>query len=272
MIKDEYFVLNNGVKIPKIGLGTWQITEEKDIDTALDAALSSGYTHIDTAAAYRNEQYIGKYLKDHQVKRENLWITSKLKAEKKGYEIAKEEFEGTLARLGTDYLDLYLIHAPNPWIDMPLRLKDHTAENIASFKAFIDLYHEKKIRSIGVSNFNVKDLEAIIDGTGFVPQVNQIHLAPFRPQKEIKEFCDKHGILVEAYSPLETGRLFSDKRMGELAKKYDKTIAQLALRFCLDYGTLPLPKSTNEAHIMANLDLDFTLDAEDFRYMMGDEK
>lgn len=268
MIKEEYYVLNNGVKIPKIGFGTWQINKEEVTKDSIKYALEAGYTHIDSAAAYGNEKFIGDYLKENNINRENLFITSKLKAEKKGYDVAKTEFYKTINNLGISYLDLYLIHAPSPWIEMPLRLIDHTKANIESFKAMIDLYNDGLIKAIGVSNFNVKDLDAIINATGFVPQVNQIYLSPYAMQKELKDYCDKKGILIEAYSPLETGRIFKKNLINEIANKYNKSVAQISLRWCLDYGTLPLPKSTHEEYIKNNIDLDFTLDQADFDLLL----
>ena len=264
MIKNEFYTLNNGVNIPKIGFGTWQITNKKVAKEAVKYALDAGFAHIDTAAAYGNESYIGEALKETKTDRKSIFITSKLRAEKKGYDVAVEEFNKTIKNLGTEYLDLYLIHAPSPWPEMRDRKIDHTEENIASFKAMIDLYKAGKIKAIGVSNFNEKDIDALISATGFIPQVNQIFLSPFNPQKDLKNYCEKKGILVEAYSPLETGKIFKKEKMEQLKIKYNKTIAQISLRWCLDYNTLPLPKSTHKEYIENDIDLDFTLEKDDF--------
>ena len=262
MIKNEYYVLSNGISIPKVGFGTWQITDEKECKDSIKWALEAGYTHIDTANAYRNEKFIGEEIKALGVDRKELFITSKLPAECKGYDITFKKFYETINNLGTDYLDLYLIHAPRPWGDksdtnfMPL--------NIESWKAMIELYNEGKIKCIGVSNFSPEEIEELAQATGFYPQVNQIYLHAGVPQAENKEYCDKHNILIEAYCPLGSGRLFSNEDLKALALKNNKTMAQMALRFTLDYGTLPLPKSVHESRIYENIDLDFELSKEDY--------
>ncbi len=255
----EYFTLVNGVKIPKIALGTWQITGSDAYDSVM-YALKAGYLHIDTALAYGNETEIGKALKDAKIKREDLFITSKLPAEIKGYKETIDAFNKTLKNLDLDYLDLYLIHAPWPWSEVG---KDCTKENIESWKAMIELYEAGKIKAIGVSNFSSTDIDALIKATGVTPMVNQIYYYPGCRRYEMDEYCAKHQILIEAYSPFATGRIFKSEKLKELAKKYQVTIAQLALKWCLDRGTLPLPKSTHEERIIENLNLDFTITKED---------
>ncbi|MDE5566120.1 MAG: aldo/keto reductase, partial [Anaeroplasmataceae bacterium] len=171
MIKDEYYILNNGIKIPKIGFGTWQTKDGDEAYEATLCALKSGYRHIDTAYIYGNEQSIGKAIKDSLIPRKELFITTKLPAEIKTYEEAFSYFEKSLKNLDLDYIDLYLIHAPWPWKEVG---KDCTAGNIEVWKAMIELYEAKKIRAIGVSNFHAKDIKALIEATDFVPTVNQI--------------------------------------------------------------------------------------------------
>ena len=265
LIKQEHYTLSNGVKIPKVGYGTWQITDEEACIQGVKWALQEGYRHIDTAAAYRNEEFIAKALKQSKVKRQELFITSKLEAAKKGYEVAKEEFQKTLNRLGTDYLDLYLIHAPRPWGDTSE--VDYTPQNIESWKAMIELYHQGKIKSIGVSNFSEKDIEALIEATGFVPHVNQIKVHIGHNNEATKTYCDRKGILVEAYCPLASGRIFKQVGLEEIAAKYHISLAQLSIRWCLQYGTLPLPKSTHEERIKQNIELDFTISNEDMNLL-----
>lgn len=255
----EYYTLVNGVNIPKIALGTWQITGH-DAYTSTLSAIKAGYIHIDTALAYGNEKEIGQAIKDSKIKREDIFITSKLPAEIKGYEVTKEAFKKTITNLDVEYLDLYLIHAPWPWSEMG---KDCTKENIESWKAMIELYNEGKIRAIGVSNFSEKDIDALINATSFTPMVNQIYYHPGCRRFDIEKYCDNHHILVEAYSPFATGRIFKSTELKAIADKYQVTTAQLALKWCLDRNTLPLPKSTHEDRIIENLNIDFEISNED---------
>lgn len=259
MIKDEFFVLNNGVKIPKVAFGTWQISLDDAYESTM-LALKAGYRHIDTALAYENETEIGRALKESGIKREDIFVTTKLPAQIKGYDEALEAFDISLKNLGLDYIDLYLIHAPWPWSNIG---QDCTKENIESWKAMIKLYNEGKIRSIGVSNFRPENIKPLIDATGFVPQANQIRYFIGNTQKEVVDYCNENNILIEAYSPLATSKLLTDEGVISMAKKYNVTPAQLALRYCVDNNTLPIPKSTHEERIKANLDIDFKISKED---------
>ncbi len=251
-ILKEYYTMRNGVTIPKIGFGTWQIPDDAAFD-AVKSAIELGYTHIDTALAYQNEKGVGKAVKACGLKRDEIFITSKLPAEVKGYEKALAAFDSTLKNLGTDYLDLYLIHAPWPWFE---KGKDYTPENIQSWKAFEKLYKEGKIRAIGVSNFSPSDVSAIIENCEIVPMANQIAFHVGRTQDDYVAFCNKHDILVEAYSPLATGRALKDEYLQNMAKSYGVTTAQLLIKFTLQMGTLPLPKSTTPQRILENTKVD----------------
>jgi diketogulonate reductase-like aldo/keto reductase len=265
-VKHEY-ILSNGVSIPAIGFGTWQIPEGSEAHDSTLWALESGYRHIDTAAAYGNEKSVGQAIRDSGVPRNQVFITSKLKAELKGFEIAKREFAETIRRLGVDYLDLYLIHAPKPW-NVHTDGTEYTEANIETWKAFIDLYHERKIRAIGVSNFRPEHLEPLIRATGFVPHADQIFLCPGATQDETVAFSRPRGILIEAYSPFATGRLFQHPILGEMADKYQKSKAQIALRWSLQRGFLPLPKSVTRERIENNLDVfGFSLGEEDMKIL-----
>ena len=186
MIKDEYFVLYNGVKIPKIGFGTWQIADGEQAYNSVMHALKAGYTHIDTAHAYGNEKSVGKAIKDSGIKREDVFITTKVPAEIKTYEGAVKHIEESLANLGVDYIDLHLIHAPWPWSAIGMDCKDG---NVEVWKALIEFYNAGKIRSIGVSNFHVKDIEYIVEKTGFKPMANQIRFFIGNTQEEITQYC-----------------------------------------------------------------------------------
>lgn len=255
------FTFHNGVTIPKLGFGTWQIPNE-DAYNAVTMALKNGYTHIDTALAYRNEENVGKAVKDFGISREDVFITSKLPAQIKGYDVTIRAFDETLANLGVDYLDLYLIHAPWPWDEIG---KDCTEGNIQSWKAMEKLYTEGKVRAIGVSNFSISDIQALLDTCDIVPMANQIPFYIGRDQESLLEFCSQQNIVVEAYSPLATGQILNSPEIKEMADKYGVTPAQICIRYCLERGTLPLPKSTNESRIIENSQVDFTISPEDLQ-------
>lgn len=262
MIQKEYR-LRNGVLIPAIGFGTWQIPSGEEAYQATLAALKAGYRHIDTAAAYGNEASIGQAIRDSGIPREEIFITSKLKAELKGYQTALDEFQKTIDRLGIEVLDLYLIHAPKPWHIHTDGL-EYTEANIETWKAFVELYKQGKVRAIGVSNFGVKHLRPLIHATDFPPHANQIYLCPGTPQEETVQYSQPYGILTEAYSPFATGRLFKVEAFRQLADKYGVTPAQLAVRWSLQKGHLPLPKSVTPERIANNLDVfDFEIVSSD---------
>lgn len=264
MIKNEHFVLNNGVEIPAMGFGTWQVADGEEGYNSCLWALKSGYRHIDTAFVYGNERSVARAIEDSGLARKDVFITTKLPADIKTYDGAKEYFAASLKNLNTDYVDLYLIHAPWPWSDVG---SDCTDGNIVAWRAMIDLYNEGKIRAIGVSNFHVKDIKALVDATGFIPAVNQIRYFVGNTQNEIVDYCKANGILVEAYSPLATGAIVEHSDLSTLAEKYGVTVAQLCIRFCIENGTLPLPKSVNEDRIKANLEVDFKISNEDMAYL-----
>ena len=266
VIKDS-LTLRNGVVIPLLGFGTWQIKDGEEAYTSTLAALTAGYRHIDTAAAYRNESSIGRAIKDSGIPRDQLFITTKLESHLKNYEQTFVEFEQSRQRLGLDYIDLYLIHAPWPWSEWQTN-PDYSQGNIAAWKAMEKLYQEKKVRSIGVSNFEISHLEKLFQGINLLPHVNQIALWIGRPQKALRAFCSENEIAIEAYSPLATGRIFNLELLHTLAKKYKKTPAQIAIRFTVDLGTITLPKSTNPSRIIENGELDFKLERDDLQALL----
>lgn len=264
MIKDENYVLSNGIKIPKIAFGTWQIVDGKDAYTSVMYALKAGYRHIDTAAAYENEASVGKAIQDFGIDRKDIFITTKLPAEIKNVEEALHSFEKSLAYLKTDYIDLYLIHAPWPWNNVG---QDCTKENIELWKLLVQLYHEGKIKAIGVSNFLETDIKPLYDATGFYPQVNQIRYFIGNIQKDLTDYCQRKDILIEAYSPLATGLLLNHPEIEKIAQKYNTTIPKICLRYCIEKNTLPIPKSVHENRIIDNLDIDFKMSEEDIAYL-----
>ncbi len=263
MIKDLDYTLSNGVKIPAIAFGTWQMSEEEAYNACL-FALKNGYRHLDTAYAYNNEKAVGRAIKDSGIKREDIFVTTKLPASYKTYDEAIKYFYESLNNLGLDYIDLYLIHAPWPWDNVGL---DCESGNVDVWKAFIDLYNKGLIRSIGVSNFRNYNIENLVKNTNFIPHVNQIRYFIGNTQESVVECCNKYNILVEAYSPLATGEILESKELDQIALKYNKSKAQICIRYCFENNTLPLPKSTHESRILENIDLDFKISDEDMAYL-----
>lgn len=264
MIKTDY-KLNNNILIPSIGFGTWQIPDGDEAYQSTLWALEAGYRHIDTAYVYRNEKSVGQAIKDSGIARENIFVTTKLSANIKNADEVRPYFEESLQNLGLDYVDLYLIHNARPWNDAKEGY-DYFEENVAIYEIMEQLYEEGKIRSIGVSNFLVKDLENLLENTIVIPVLNQIKFHPGYLQEDVVEFCQSHQILVEAYSPFQTGKIFGNEIIAGLARKYQKTEAQLILRWILQLGHLPLPKSVTQERIISNLDvLDFKISEEDMK-------
>lgn len=264
MILQETFTLSNGVTIPKIGFGTWQIPEGDDAYNSTLFALKNGYRHIDTAFAYGNEKSVGRAVRDSGIPRSEIFVTSKLPAEIKTYEGAVQHFNETMNNLDIEYLDLYLIHAPWPW---NARFTDHTQGNIEVWKAFEEFYNDKRCRSIGVSNFDVKDLQAIEANCTIKPMVNQIRYFIGYTQDEITSYCQANDILVQGYSPLATGNILNNQRIEEIANKYNKAVSQVCIRYLLQHDVLPLPKSVHEEYILKNADVDFVISDEDMAYL-----
>jgi diketogulonate reductase-like aldo/keto reductase len=256
----DTFPLTDGVAIPKIGFGTWQIPDGKVAYDATRAALDAGYRHIDTALAYGNEASVGRAVRDSGVPREEVFITTKLPAEIKTADGAREAFERSSSGLDLGPVDLYLIHAPWPWTDIG---SDHRAGNIEVWKVFEELYEAGRSRSIGVSNFDVDDLESLLAATDVVPHANQIRWFIGSTQPETTAWCEQHGVLVEGYSPLATGGLLEDATIQQVAGRYGRSVAQVAIRYLLQKGVLPLPKSTTPSRIRENADVDFELSADD---------
>jgi len=244
--------LNNNTLMPQIGFGTWQLRGEKCIQ-AVNTALQMGYTHIDTAEMYLNESEIGTVLKKYD--RKKLFITSKVAPDNLDYYKVLAACEESLARLETDYLDLYLIHWPTKTIDLPQALK--------AFKA---LYEEKKIKAFGVSNFTIHHLQDVLPLAKELKlplSVNQVEFHPRLYQKDLLTFCNKHTISITAYSPLAMGMVFKDPVLKSIAATYKKTSGQISLRWLLDKNLVIIPKATTPEHIRQNLELDFKLSQED---------
>ena len=255
----DSFELNNGIKIPCVGFGTWQTPDGETAVNAVKAALEAGYRHIDTAAVYGNEESVGRAIAESGVRREDIFVTSKVWNACRGYESTLAAFDETMKKLGLDYLDLYLIH----WPANKTQFENWDEINLATWRAMIELYRAGKIRAIGVSNFLPHHLESLVE-TEVVPAINQIEFHPGFMQSETVEYCKKNGIVVEAWSPLGTGRMLNNETLMAIAKKYDRSVAQLCIRWCLQNGTLPLPKSVTPSRIVENTGVfDFVISDED---------
>ena len=257
------YTLSNGIKIPAIGFGTWKAPPGDIAIHSVLCALECGYRHIDGAAIYRNEKSIGEALSKSSVPRKELFITSKVWNTNRGFEKASLAFEKTLADLQLDYLDLYLVH----WPANALQFKDSWQQlNGETWHALEHLYRAGKIKAIGVSNFLPHHLEPLVAGCEIIPMVNQIEFHPGQMQQETLDYCRKKNILVEAWSPLGRGQLLDNDVLKTIAGKYNKTVAQVCIKWCLQNGTIPLPKSVTPQRIKENLDvLDFNMEEQDIQ-------
>ena len=262
----DTYTLSNGVHIPCVGFGTWQSKDGPEARDSVAEALRAGYRHIDTAQGYGNEESVGQAVKESGLSRGEVFLTSKLTNSVRGYSETLSAFHESLRKLGTDYMDLFLIHWPRP-----VYFKDDwEAQNAQSWRAMEDLYREGKVRAIGISNFHPHHIEALLKTATVAPMVNQIRLAPGDTQDEVVSFSREKGMLLEAYSPLGVGKVFEVPQMKDLARKYGKSIAQIAIRWSLQRGYLPLPKSVTPARIRENTRIfDFNLDDEDVELIAG---
>ena len=262
----DTYTLSNGVHIPCVGFGTWQSKDGPEARDSVAEALRAGYRHVDTAQGYGNEESVGQAVKESGLSRGEVFLTSKLTNSVRGYDQTLSAFHESLRKLGTDYMDLFLIHWPRP---VSFR-NDWEAQNAQSWRAMEDLYREGKVRSIGISNFHPHHIEALLKTATVAPMVNQIRLAPGDTQDEVVSFSREKGMLLEAYSPLGVGKVFEVPQMKDLALKYGKSIAQIAIRWSLQRGYLPLPKSVTAERIRENTQIfDFNLDDEDVELIAG---
>lgn len=261
MILKENYTLSNGVEIPKLGLGTWFIKNE-DAAQAVKDAVKLGYRHIDTAQAYQNEAGVGEGIRNSGVKREELFVTTKLAAEVKSYDEAVASIEGSLKTMGLDYIDLMIIHSPKPWAKY--EGEDRFFEgNKEAWRALEEAYKAGKLRAIGLSNFQKEDIDNILEGGSTPPMVNQILAHVSNTPTEMIQYCSDKDILVEAYSPIGHGELFKNKEVAEMADKYNVSVPQLAIRYDIQLGLLPLPKTANPDHMKNNAELDFEISDSD---------
>ena len=271
MILDEDYTLSNGVKIPKLGLGTWFIRNEK-VSDAVRSAVALGYRHIDTAEAYGNEEGVGEGVRTCGVPREKLFVTTKLAAEAKSYEKAVEAIDGSLKTLGLDYIDMMIIHSPQPWA-MVNKSDDRCIEgNREAWKALEEAYKAGKIRAIGISNFLESDIDSLLETAEIKPMVNQLLVHVTNTPFDLIRHSEEKGMLVEAYSPMGHGVMMNHPKLLEMAARYGVNVAQLCIRYTLQLGTLPLPKTANPDHMRSNAAVDFEISEEDMKTLKEMEK
>ena len=260
MILTETYTLANGQTIPQLGLGTWFIEDSRAAGAVRDA-IALGYRNIDTAQAYGNERGVGEGVRTSGVPRQELFVSSKLAAEIKDYAGAVTAIDGSLAATGLDYLDLMLIHSPQPWNDW--RGGPYAEGNREAWRALEEAQQAGKLRSIGVSNFEQQDLENILSTCTIAPQVNQILVHVGNTPEELLAYCSRNNILIEAYSPIAHGEMLKNPEVADLADRYSVTVPQLCIRYTLQLGTVSLPKTSNPEHMRSNAEVDFEISGSD---------
>ncbi|SEG32369.1 aldo/keto reductase [Marinobacterium lutimaris] len=270
MVLSETYTLSNGVQIPKLGLGTWLITGES-AEQAVRDALKLGYRHIDTAQDYGNEAEVATAIKSSGIDRNEIFLTSKLAAQYKSYEGAVQAIDESLQRMGLDYIDMMIIHSPQPWGNFGET--DRFFEgNREAWRALEDAQKAGKLRAIGLSNFTAPDIDNILQSCTVAPVVNQILAHISNTPTQLIQYSEEKGLLVEAYSPVGHGELFKNGAIADMAKKYGVSVPQLCIRYDLQLGLLPLPKTANPEHMKNNADLDFVISDADMTVLKGMEK
>ena len=270
MILNEKFTLSGGTEIPKLGLGTW-IIPDGDAGDAVKAAVALGYRHIDTAQAYGNEAGVGQGIRSCGVRREELFVTSKVAAENKSYDSAAKSIDESLRKSGLEYLDLMIIHSPQPWAEFRGERR-YFEENREVWRALEGAYRSGKVRAIGVSNFLQDDLESLLAGCTVKPMINQILTHIANTPLALIEFCRENGILTEAYSPIAHGEALKNGVILKMAEKYGVSPAQLCIRYVLELGMVALPKTADPDHMKANAEVDFSISADDMELLKHCEK
>src|SRR5690625_81770 len=259
-ILQETYTLANGVEIPKLGLGTWFIDDNKAAQAVRDA-VDIGYRNFDTAQAYGNERGVGEGIRTAAIARDQLFVSTKLAAEIKDYDEAVAAIDESLEKLGLDHVDLMLIHAPQPWDDF--RGGDYTEGNRQAWRALEEAHQAGKLRSIGVSNFQPADLENILEHGAIAPHVNQILVHAGNTPVDLISYCQSKDILVQAYSPIAHGAILNNPEVAAIAEQYGVSVPQLCIRYTLQLGTVSLPKTANPDHMRANAQVDFTITDQD---------
>lgn len=259
---NNYLTLNNNVRIPQLGLGTWFIDDNKVAD-AVKEAVKLGYRHIDTAQAYGNERGVGDGIRTCGVAREELFVVSKVAAEHKTYKDAKDGIDETLNKMGLDYLDMMIIHSPQPWVEVNQSDNRYTEGNREAWRALEDAYKEGKLKAIGISNFQIDDIKSLLETATIKPMVNQILCHISNTPLELIDFCQKNDIAIEAYSPIAHGEILNQPQIKEIADKYNVSVPQLCIRYTLQLGAISLPKTANPTHMKTNAEVDFVISDAD---------
>jgi diketogulonate reductase-like aldo/keto reductase len=270
VILHETYTLSNGLAIPKLGLGTWFIDND-DAAQAVRDAVTIGYRHVDTAQAYGNEAGVGDGVRSCGVSRDDVFVTTKLAAEVKSYTEAVAAIDKSLETTGFDYLDMMIIHSPQPWEEFGGRDR-FFGGNRDAWRALEEAYDAGKLRAIGLSNFQAADIDNILGACTVAPMVNQVLAHISNTPAELIAYSQQHGMLVEAYSPMAHGELFKNARVANMAEKYGVSLPQLSIRYTLELGLLPLPKTANPEHMRANADVDFEITHEDMGVLQNIEE
>lgn len=263
---NNILTLNNGVKIPQLGLGTWFIHDDIVAD-AVKEAVNVGYRHFDTAQAYGNERGVGEGIRTCGIPREEIFVTSKVAAEHKTYDEAMAGIDETIKKMGLDYLDMMIIHSPQPWVKVNQSEDRYVNGNREAWKALEDAYKAGKLKAIGLSNFQIGDIENILEVCEIKPMVNQILLHISNTSLELIEYCQRKDIVVEAYSPIAHGEILNQREIATMAEKYGVSVPQLCIRYTLQLGTVSLPKTGNPEHMRINAAVDFEISAEDMEIL-----
>ena len=268
---NETMKLSNGVEIPQLALGTWLIDDDKAA-AAVRAAIEIGYTHIDTAQAYENERGVGEGIRTSGIAREKLFVTTKVAAEHKDYKSAAEGIDESLRKMGLDYIDMMIIHSPQPWMEVNQSDNRYIEGNREAWRALQDAYKAGKLRAIGVSNFLKEDIDSLWEAAEIKPMVNQVLCHIANTPLDLIRYCQDKVIVMEAYSPVAHGEAMKIPAIGEMAKKYGVTIPQLCIRYDIQLGMIVLPKTANPAHMKTNAEVDFVISGEDMEILKKVEK
>lgn len=262
--------LSNGVVVPQLALGTWLIDDNKVAD-AVKAAIDIGYTHIDTAQAYGNERGVGEGVRKSGIARDKIFVTTKVAAEHKDYKSAADGIDESLRKIGLDYIDMMIIHSPQPWKEVNQSDNRYIEGNREAWRALTDAYKAGKIRAIGVSNFLKEDIDNLWEAAEIKPMVNQVLCHISNSPISLIEYCQSKGIVMEAYSPVAHGEALKNESIAAMASKYGVSVPQLCIRYDIQLGMIVLPKTANPEHMKTNADVEFEISPEDMEILKNIE-
>ncbi len=269
---NQTMTLSNGIVVPQLALGTWMIQPDDKAAEAVRTALELGYRHIDTAQAYGNERGVGAGVRTSGIAREQIFVTSKVEAEHKSYAAAATSIDESLRKLGLDYIDLMLIHSPQPWEEVNQSDNRYIEGNRQVWKALEDALEAGKLRSIGISNFLIEDVENLWPAAEIKPMVNQVLCHISNTPLELIQYCQNKGMVMEAYSPVAHGEALKNEKIAAMAEKYGVSVPQLCIRYDLQLGMIVLPKTANPEHMKANAAVDFVISDQDMEILKNMEK